>query len=91
MTVIFPDAWEEETHLEQRPFFFPSFPSLKTPVHTSCKIFSLMPKQGIGLKKMLPLARRAPLMNWRYNQTLAGFHRPGDTYGNKEISKGYQG
>lgn len=31
--------------------FFTSFPSPKTPVHTSCKIFSLMPKQGHWIEK----------------------------------------
>ena len=57
--VIFPDAWEEEIDLEQRQLLLPSFASLKTPMHTSCKIFSLMLKPGH--LKMIPLALRAPL------------------------------
>lgn len=41
-----PDRREEATSPEQRPRFLCSFSSLETPVHASCKIFSLMPKQG---------------------------------------------
>lgn len=38
---------------------------------------------------MIPLALRASLINWRYNQTLAGYQL-GDTYSNKQDSKGCQ-